>query len=43
MVAERIKEVIGSLPEGVRLCAVSKYHPAEMIQEAYVAGQRIFG
>ena len=43
MVAERIKEVIGSLPEGVRLCAVSKYHPAEMIQEAYDAGQRIFG
>ena len=43
MVAERIKEVTGSLPEGVRLCAVSKYHPAEMIQEAYDAGQRIFG
>ena len=32
-----------TLPEGVRLVAVSKYHPAEMIQEAYDDGQRIFG
>lgn len=43
MVSERIKEILGTLPEGVQLCAVSKYHPAEMIQEAYDAGQRIFG
>lgn len=31
------------LPEGVRLCAVSKFHPASAIREAYDAGQRIFG
>lgn len=43
MVGERIKEILGALPDNVRLCAVSKYHPAEMIREAYGAGQRIFG
>lgn len=31
------------MPEGVRLVAVSKYHPIEMIQDAYDGGQRIFG
>lgn len=31
------------LPEHVRLVAVSKFHPVEMIEEAYHAGQRIFG
>lgn len=31
------------LPEGVRLCAVSKFHPVSAIREAYDAGQRIFG
>ena len=31
------------LPEGVKLCAVSKFHPAAAIREAYEAGQRIFG
>ena len=31
------------MPEGVRLVAVSKYHPASLIQEAYDGGQRIFG
>ena len=29
--------------KGVKLVAVSKYHPVEMLQEAYDAGQRIFG
>jgi pyridoxal phosphate enzyme (YggS family) len=43
MVSERIKSIKQVLPEGVRLVAVSKYHPVEMIQEAYDAGQRIFG
>ena len=28
---------------GVTLVAVSKYHPVEMIRQAYDAGQRIFG
>lgn len=31
------------LPQGVELCAVSKFHPAEAVREAYDAGQRIFG
>ena len=43
MVSERINSILRNLPEGVRLVAVSKYHPASMIQEAYDAGQRIFG
>lgn len=38
-----IKEVLSTLPEGVRLVAVSKFHPNEAIEEAYAAGQRIFG
>ncbi|MBR2170340.1 MAG: YggS family pyridoxal phosphate-dependent enzyme [Alistipes sp.] len=32
-----------SLPEGVRLLAVSKFHPVEALQQAYYAGQRAFG
>ena len=43
MVSERIDRIKQTLPEGVRLVAVSKYHPVEMIQEAYDGGQRIFG
>lgn len=42
-IEENLKEVLGSLPEGVRLVAVSKFHPVEALQEAYDAGQRIFG
>lgn len=42
-VADKIIELHRSLPEGVRLCAVSKFHPAEAVQEAYAVGQRIFG
>jgi pyridoxal phosphate enzyme (YggS family) len=42
-VADKIKEIRAELPQGVRLVAVSKYHPVEMIQEAYAAGQRLFG
>lgn len=43
MVCERINEIKRTLPEGVRLVAVSKYHPASAIREAYDGGQRIFG
>ncbi|MCM1516553.1 MAG: YggS family pyridoxal phosphate-dependent enzyme [Paraprevotella sp.] len=43
MIGQRIKLMRTSLPADVNLCAVSKYHPAEAIQEAYDAGQRIFG
>ena len=42
-VAERLREVLATLPEGVELVAISKYHPQEMILEAYRAGQRRFG
>lgn len=43
MIAEQVKQVLSELPAGVRLVAVSKFHPNEAIEEAYRAGQRIFG
>lgn len=43
MVAEEIKKLKEEIPEGVRLVAVSKFHPVSMIEEAYNAGQRLFG
>lgn len=42
-IAENLKQVLAGLPVGVRLVAVSKFHPNEAIEEAYRAGQRIFG
>ena len=42
-IASQLTLVRESLPEGVTLVAVSKTHPAELIREAYDAGQRIFG
>lgn len=42
-VASEIIEIHRLLPPGVKLCAVSKFHPASMILEAYRAGQRCFG
>ena len=42
-VASKISEIRATLPAGVELVAVSKFHPAEAILEAYGAGQRIFG
>lgn len=42
-IARHIEEIRKTIPEGVRLVAVSKFHPAEAIMEAYGAGQRIFG
>ena len=42
-VASEIIRLRKELPEGVRLCAVSKFHPASAIREAYDAGQRCFG
>ena len=38
-----LHEVLDTLPEGVRLVAISKYHPNEYIEAAYAEGQRIFG
>ena len=38
-----MRQVLDSLPSQVKLVAVSKYHPAESILEAYEEGQRAFG
>ena len=43
IIAENITKIKAQLPEGVSLVAVSKYHPVKQLQEAYAAGQRIFG
>lgn len=43
MIAENLKTVLASLKPGVALVAVSKFHPVEALQEAYDAGQRVFG
>ncbi|MBP5388012.1 MAG: YggS family pyridoxal phosphate-dependent enzyme [Prevotella sp.] len=42
-IRENLRQVTGLLPAGVRLVAVSKFHPASAIEEAYAEGQRIFG
>lgn len=42
-VAANLSHVRASLPQGVTLVAVSKFHPADDILEAYSAGQRDFG
>ena len=42
-IQENIREILATLPAGVRLVAVSKFHPVEALQEAYDGGQRIFG
>ena len=43
MIAKTIKDIKDTLPEGVKLIAVSKFHPVEAVMEAYNAGQRLFG
>lgn len=42
-IAENLARIRAALPETVTLVAVSKFHPAEALREAYAAGQRIFG
>lgn len=43
-VSDNLTRIRSTLPaEGVTLVAVSKFHPAEAIMEAYGAGQRVFG
>ncbi len=42
-IGEEIRKIHQMLPDGVELCAVSKFHDADAIAEAYAAGQRIFG
>jgi len=42
-ISGRLSAIRAVLPEGVRLVAVSKFHPIPALQEAYEAGQRLFG
>lgn len=42
-VRESIHQILSELPEGVKLVAVSKFHPNEYIEAAYQEGQRVFG
>ena len=42
-IASRLRELDRQIPEGVRLVAVSKFHPAQAVMAAYEAGQRCFG
>lgn len=40
---ENLKKILATLPAGVSLTAVSKFHPVDALMEAYEAGQRVFG
>ena len=42
-IAENIRDIKATLPSGVTLVAVSKFHPVESLLEAYNSGPRIFG
>ena len=42
-IKENLEQVKNEIPETVKLVAVSKTKPVEIIQEAYDAGQRVFG
>ena len=43
MIKENLEKIRATLPEGVTLVAVSKTKPVSDLQEAYYAGQRVFG
>lgn len=43
MVKDNLSEIKATLPDGVVLVAVSKFHPVERVMQAYDAGQRVFG
>lgn len=42
-VAGNLRRIKSTLTEGVKLVAVSKYHPVEYLEAAYQEGQRVFG
>ncbi len=42
-ISERLNDLRKTIPDGVTLVAVSKYHPADAVMAAYEAGQRHFG
>ncbi len=43
MIEDNLNRIKSELPSGVKLVAVSKFHPLEAILEAYQAGQTVFG
>lgn len=43
MIKQNLQEIRNSIPENVTLVAVSKTKPVKDLQEAYNAGQRVFG
>lgn len=43
MITENLQYFWKELPPGVKLVAVSKFHPVESIEEALDAGQKVFG
>ncbi len=42
-IIENFQNIYLELPKNVKLCAVSKFHPASCIEELYGVGHRIFG
>ncbi|MFI3288163.1 MAG: YggS family pyridoxal phosphate-dependent enzyme [Rikenellaceae bacterium] len=42
-IIENFQNIHLELPKSVKLCAVSKFHPASCIEELYDIGHRIFG
>ncbi|MDY4789613.1 MAG: YggS family pyridoxal phosphate-dependent enzyme [Bacteroidia bacterium] len=42
-IAENLKRIEQEIPKNVKIIAVSKTHPKEMIQEVYDFGHRVFG
>ncbi len=42
MIGENLRHILNELPSDVKLVAVSKFHPAESVREAYEEGQRVF-
>lgn len=43
MISANLDSILKELPQGVRLVAVSKFHPLSKLMEAYSFGQRAFG
>ncbi|MFT6243868.1 MAG: pyridoxal phosphate enzyme (YggS family) [Salibacteraceae bacterium] len=43
MIKENLNKILAGIPKDVTLVAVSKTKPASDIEEAYAAGQRVFG
>ncbi|MDE6467509.1 MAG: YggS family pyridoxal phosphate-dependent enzyme, partial [Muribaculaceae bacterium] len=42
-IAHALADIRSTLPQGVELVAVSKFHPLDALRQAYDAGQRVFG